>query len=199
MRRHALLLPALGAALLSGPAAAQAVPDSTIGRPTAVLVDGPRVGDRAADFSLPWASKDGTVSTEPWFSLSAQRGRIVVLAFFPRAFTPGCSAELRTFTEQYADLFGDDVVVVGISADSLETQQRFAASLGLPFRLLADQDQRVARAYGSASDRPGYNRRTVYVIDRKGEVSYSDLRFRALEPDSYRDLDRAVEDARHGR
>ncbi len=199
MRFQTILLPTLGALLTAVPGAAQAAPDSTLGRPTAVLVDGPRVGDRASDFSLPWAARDGAVTTEPWFSLSAQRGKIVVLAFFPRAFTPGCTAELRTFTEQYADLFGDDVVVVGISADSLETQQRFAASLGLPFRLLSDQDQRVARAYGSASDRPGYNRRTVYVIDRKGEVSYTDLRFRALEPDSYRDLDRAVEDARRGR
>lgn len=199
MRIQTLLLPALGALLLTAPGTAQAAPDSTIGRPTAVLVDGPRAGDRAADFSLPWASQAGIVTTEPWFSLSAQRGKIVVLAFFPRAFTPGCTAELRTFTEQYAELFGDDVVVVGISADSLETQQRFAASLGLPFRLLSDQDQRVSRAYGSASDRLGYNRRTVYVIDRQGEVSYSDLRFRALEPDSYRDLDRAVEEARRGR
>ncbi|MBK6778583.1 MAG: peroxiredoxin [Gemmatimonadetes bacterium] len=199
MRLHALLIPALGALLAAAPGVAQAAPDSAIGRPTAVLVDGPRVGDRASDFSLPWASRDGVVTTEPWFSLSAQRGRVVVLAFFPRAFTPGCTAEMRTFAEQYSELFGDDVVVVGISADSLETQQRFAASLGLPFRLLADQDQRVARAYGSAADRPGYNRRTVYVLNRKGEVSYTDLRFRALEPDSYRDLGRAVADARQGR
>ena len=49
------------------------------------------------------------------------------------------------------------------------------------------------------ADRPGYNRRTVYVLNRKGEVSYTDLRFRALEPDSYRDLGRAVADARQGR
>ena len=96
------------------------------------------------------------------------------------------------------ELFGEGVVVVGISADSLETLQRFAASLELPFQLLSDRDQRVARAFGSA-DRDGYNRRTVYVIDPGGRVVYADLRFRALEPASYRDLGRAVATARIGR
>lgn len=172
--------------------------DSTTGRPSAVLVTGPREGDRAPDFLLPWATRDTVVGTEPWFGLSGQRGKVVVLAFYPKAFTPGCTAEMRTFADQYAELFGDDVVVVGISADSLETQQRFAASLGLPFRLLSDRDQKVSKLYGSA-DRVGYNRRTVYVIDRTGRVAYTDLRFRALEPDSYRDLDRAVAAARAGR
>lgn len=170
--------------------------DSTIGKPTAVLVDGPREGERAPDFSLPWASKD-TTGGASWFSLSGQRGRIVLLAFYPRDFTPGCTAEMKTFTEQYADLFGDDVVVVGISADSLETHQRFAQSLNLPFRLLSDPDQKVSRKFGSA-DRNGYNRRTVYLIDRNGRVSYTDLRFGALDPKAYTRLKAAVQAARRG-
>lgn len=166
----------------------------TLGPPTAILVDGPREGDRAPDFSLPWASRD-TVAGAQWFSLSQHRGRVVVLAFYPRAFTPGCTAEMKTFTEQYSELFGDDVTVVGISADSLPTQQRFAASLGLPFRLLADVDQKVSRRYGSA-DRGGYNRRTVYVIGPNGRVSYVDLRFGALDPKSYSRLKTAIRAAR---
>ena len=170
--------------------------DSTIGKPTAVLVDGPREGERAPDFSLPWASKD-TTGGASWFSLSGQRGRLVLLAFYPRDFTPGCTAELKTFTEQYADLFGDDVVVVGISADSLETHQRFAQSLNLPFRLLSDPDQKVSRKFGSA-DRNGYNRRTVYLIDRNGRVSYTDVRFGGLDPKAYTRLKAAVQAARRG-
>lgn len=197
MRASTLFLATLAAGALATPAQAQV--DTTIGRATAVLVDGPRVRDRAPDFSLPWAEAGRVVTTEPWFSLSAQRGKVVVLAFFPKAFTPGCTAELRTFTEQYNDLFGDGVVVVAISADSLETQQRFAASLGTPFRLLSDPDQAVSRKYGSASERPGYNRRTVYVLNPRGEVSYTDLRFQALDPGSYRDLGRAIRDARRER
>ncbi len=179
-------------AVLPGALAGQ----DTLGPPTAILVDGPREGDRAVDFSLPWASRD-TVAGAQWFSLSGQRGRVVVLAFFPKAFTPGCTAEMKTFTDQYADLFGSDVTVVGISADSLGTQQRFAASLGLPFQLLADVDQKVSRKYGSA-DRNGYNRRTVYVINPAGRVSYVDLRFGALDPKAYARLKAAVQAARRG-
>jgi peroxiredoxin Q/BCP len=179
------------AAAVNAPAVGQ---DSTIGRPAAVIVSGPREGDRAPDFSLPWASKD-TAGVDPWFSLGVQRGKVIVLAFYPKDFTSGCTAEMRTFSDQYEDLFGDDVVVVGISADSLQTHQRFAQSLGIPFRLLSDPDQIVSRKYGSA-DRNGYNRRTVYVVDRKGRVSYVDLRFGALEPRSYADLKTAVQAAK---
>jgi thioredoxin-dependent peroxiredoxin len=168
--------------------------DSAVGRPAAVLVSGPREGQRAPDFSLPWASKD-SVGGASWFSLSAQRGRVVVLAFYPRDFTSGCTAEMKTFTEQFEDLFAENVVVVGISADSLVTHQRFAQSLGLPFRLLSDPDQSVSRKYGSA-DRGGYNRRTVYIIDRNGQVAYTDLRFGALDPKAYSSLRSAVRDAR---
>jgi peroxiredoxin Q/BCP len=194
-----VLAPAVAVTFLATLAAA--VPllgqDSSIGRPAAVLVDGPREGELAPDFSLPWATRD-SVGGEPWFGLSAQRGKVVVLAFYPKDFTPGCTAEMRTFTEQYADLFGEGVVVVGINADSLETHMRFAQSLGVPFRLLTDADQRVSRKYGSAGEK-GYNRRTVYVIDRKGRVAYADLRFGALDPKAYRNLRSAVQEARRGR
>jgi peroxiredoxin Q/BCP len=188
---HPLLLAALvGAAGLPGLRAQ----DSAAGRPAAVLVSGPREGDRAPDFSLAWASRD-TAGAVPWFSLSSQRGNVVVLAFYPRDFTSGCTAQMKTFTEQYNDLFGEDVVVVGINADSLETHQRFAQSLGLPFRLLSDPKQEVSKKYGSA-DQNGYNRRTVYVIDRKGRVAYTNLRFGALDPKAYSSLKAAVSDAR---
>jgi peroxiredoxin Q/BCP len=179
-------------AINPAPVAAQ----DTLGPPTAILADGPREGDRSFDFSLPWASKDTTGGAN-WFSLSGHRGKIVVLAFFPRDFTPGCTAQMKTFTEQYGDLFGEHGVVVGISADSLVTHQRFAQSLALPFRLLSDPDQRVSRKYGSA-DRNGYNRRTVYVIDKTGRVSYTDLRFGALDPKAYARLKAAVQAARRG-
>ena len=89
-------------------------------------------------------------------------------------------------------------MVVGISADSLSTHQRFAQSLGLPFRLLSDPDQKVSGKYGSAG-KDGYNRRTVFVIDPKGKVSYTDLRFGALDPKAYASLKSAVQDARRAR
>jgi len=119
----------------------------------------------------------------------------VVVAFYPRDFTSGCTAEMKTFVDQYADLFGEDVVVVGISTDSLSTHRRFAEELGLPFRLLSDPDQKVSKRYGSA-DPGGYNRRTVYVIGRDGKVAYSNHQFGALDPKAYERLKEAVQAAR---
>src|SRR5262249_25112084 len=117
--------------------------------PTAVLVSGPDVGRQAPEFSLPWANKDGVGPANAPYELWRDRGKTVVIAFFPKDFTSGCTAEMRTFGEQYDSLFGSDVVVVGISADSLTTHVRFASSLNLPFRLLSDPQQKVAGKFGS--------------------------------------------------
>ncbi|HEV8456470.1 MAG TPA: peroxiredoxin [Gemmatimonadales bacterium] len=158
---------------------------------TAVLLGGPDVGRRAPDFSLPWATKDGVGPIEAPYQLAGDRGKIVVVAFYPRDFTNGCTAEMRTFAQQYDSLFGPDVVLVGISADSIETHQRFASSLNLPFRLLSDPDQRVSKQYAS-KDKGGYNRRTVYVIGPDGRVKFRNMRFNALDPRDYAELRRAI-------
>jgi peroxiredoxin Q/BCP len=131
------------------------------------------------------------------YDLSLDRGKTVVLAFFPRDFTQGCTAEMRTFAEQYDSLFGPDVTVVGVSTDSLTTHSRFAASLNLPFRLLSDPQQQVAARY-AAKDRSGYMRRVVYVIGPDGKVRYRNLRFNALDPKHYADLAAAVRRTRAG-
>lgn len=183
MRRTTTTLLAL-LTLTGGALAAQA------DQPSAGFVAGPQIGDRAPDFSLPWASADGPGGAQ-WWGLTAQRGKVVVLAFYPKDFTQGCTAQMRTFTDQYADLFGEGVVVVGINADSLDTHVRFAQSLGLPFRLLSDPDQKVSMAWGSAGEN-GQNRRTVFVIDRRGKVTYTDRRFGALDPKAYERLKQAV-------
>jgi thioredoxin-dependent peroxiredoxin len=158
---------------------------------TAVLLGGPDVGRRAPDFSLPWATKDGVGPIEAPYQLAGDRGKVVVVAFYPRDFTNGCTAEMRTFAQQYDSLFGPDVVLVGISADSIETHKRFASSLNLPFRLLSDPDQRVSKQYAS-KDKGGYNRRTVYVIGPDGRVKFRNMRFNALDPRDYAELRQAI-------
>ena len=167
------------------------------GPPTAALVSGPEVGRQAPAIRLPWANKDGIGPADQPYDLSLDRGRTVVVAFFPRDFTSGCTAEMRTFAEQYDSLFGPEVVVVGISTDSLATHTRFAASLDLPFRLLSDRQQSVARHYGS-NDKSGYLRRTVYVVGPDGKVQYRNLRFNALDPSHYAELGDAVRRSREG-
>jgi peroxiredoxin Q/BCP len=188
--RHFALLTLLVALLTTGVPVASAQnkkPENV----TAVLLGGPDVGRRAPDFSLPWASKDGIGPIEAPYQLAGDRGKIVVVAFYPRDFTNGCTAEMRTFAQQYDSLFGPDVVLVGISADSIETHKRFAASLNLPFRLLSDPDQRVSKQYAS-KDKGGYNRRTVYVIGPDGRVKFRNMRFNALDPRDYAELRQAI-------
>jgi peroxiredoxin Q/BCP len=187
MRRYSIL----GALLLAGPLAAQQ------GEPTASFISGPEPGDLAPEFTLPWATKDSVGPSDSPFRLAHLRGKVVVLAFYPRDFTSGCTAEMRTFTDQYDLLFGEGVEVVGISVDSLTTHVGFASSLGLPFKLLSDPSQSVAKRYGSHGSQ-GAMRRTVYVIDREGKVAYRNLRFGALDRRSYDELKAAVREARGG-
>jgi peroxiredoxin Q/BCP len=165
--------------------------------PTAVLVTGPDVGRQAPAFSLPWANKDGVGPANAPYELWRDRGKTVVIAFYPKDFTSGCTAEMRTFGEQYDSLFGPDVVVVGISADSLTTHVRFASSLNLPFRLLSDPQQKVAGKFGSSGEE-GHMRRTVYVVGPKGIVTYRNLKFNALDPKQYAELAGAVRAAKGG-
>jgi thioredoxin-dependent peroxiredoxin len=165
--------------------------------PTAVIVGGPREGSKAPEFSLPWATKDTTVNAGSPYELWRDRGKTVVLAFYPSDFTKGCTAEMQTFADQYDTLFGPDVVVLGVSADPVESHQRFAASLDLPFRLLSDPDQKVARQYGSNGD-GGRPKRTVFVIGPDGRIKYRNLKFNALDPKDYSALGSAVQAARGG-
>jgi thioredoxin-dependent peroxiredoxin len=193
---HVRAFTLISAFALAGVPALQAQ-DPGYGKPTATMISGPEIGRRAPDFTLPWASKDGVGPADDNYQLWRDRGKTVVVAFFPRDFTNGCTAEMKTFAEQYDSLFGAEVVVVGISVDSLQTHARFASSLGLPFRLLSDPTQEVARRYAS-NDRSGYMRRTVYVVGPDGTVQYRNTRFNALDPSHYAELGTAVRRSRGG-
>ncbi len=186
---RAIRLAALLLACASLPLAAQQG-----GGPTAYFDTGPDVLQRAPDFSLPWADSAGVGQGAEWFSLTAHRGQVVVLLFYPKDFTKTCTSEMQSMTAQFDSLFPAGVTVVGINADSLETHARFAASLGLRFRLLSDLDQSVSKKYGSA-DQGGYNRRTVYVVGKNGDVAWRETQFRALDPKSYKALRKAVAEA----
>jgi glutaredoxin-dependent peroxiredoxin len=158
--------------------------------PTARIVKGPETGQRAPDFTLPWASRDAIGPEDQPFRLTDNLGKVVVLAFFARDFTPGSIAELQGLAG-VADSSGPEVVVVAVSSDSLETHRRFATSIGIKFLLLSDPDQRVARRYGSdGSD--GVDRPTVYVIKPDGKVSYRDLGLEPQDKREYESLRRAV-------
>lgn len=194
MRTRIAFSTLLGLGAVVSPLLAQDSAPAAKGPPTAIVVSGPEPGMKAPDFSAPWADKAGIGSGEEPFTLATLKGQVVVLAFYPRDFTSGCTAEMRTFADRYATMFAD-AVLVGISTDSLETHVRFAESLGLPFKLLSDPRQRIAAKYG-AKGSEGFNRRVVYVIGKDGKVSWREMQFNATDPKGYDRLQAAIATAR---
>lgn len=101
----------------------------------------PKVGELAPDFSLP--DQDGTIHT-----LSAYRGRFVLLYFYPKDDTPGCTKEACALRDADPDFSKLDGVVLGVSADSVKSHKKFAEKYELKFPLLADENKAVVNAYG---------------------------------------------------
>jgi len=127
---------------------------------------GTRAGDRAPDFALPDASGK-------MIRLSDYCGRkAVVLYFYPKDDTPGCTKEACTFRDQYQDLQDAGAEVIGISSDSAESHAKFSAKYRLPFVLLADRDGSVRRQYGVPATLGLLPGRVTFVIDREGVVRH---------------------------
>ena len=126
-------------------------------------------GTPAPEFEL--KADDG--STVP---LADLRGRRVVLYFYPRDDTPGCTAQACGIRDQWQDFRGVDAVVLGVSPDDEASHRKFKEKYGLPFTLLADEDHAVAERYGVWGERTNYGRtymgikRSTFVIDEDGTV-----------------------------
>lgn len=127
------------------------------------------VGTTAPDFTLPGA--DG----EPW-RLSDQRGKVVVLLFYPGDETPICTRQMCSLRNHWQDYAATGAEIVGISTDSVESHRSFVEHHKLPLRLLADTGREVADAYGARSLIPGKVARSVFVIDANGVIRHRDVR-----------------------
>jgi peroxiredoxin Q/BCP len=132
----------------------------------------PAAGDPAPDFTL-----DGTHGP---FTLSAHRGRRVVLLFYPGDATPVCTRQFCSYRDRAAELAGLDATVVGISSGDVEAKEAFAAEHGLTVPLLADPDRSVARAYGVGHRFLG-TRRAVVVVDEDGRVAHHSVHLLGLD------------------
>jgi peroxiredoxin Q/BCP len=125
-----------------------------------------RVGDEAPDFVLP-------DRTGKMVRLSEFRGRkAVVLYFYPKDDTPGCTKESCAFRDSYQDFQDTGAEVIGVSSDSAESHGRFAAKHRLPFTLLADQGAQVRKRYGVPATLGLLPGRVTFVIDRAGIVRH---------------------------
>lgn len=129
----------------------------------------------APDFTLPAIGSDDVVKNGR-VQLSALRNHVVVLYFYPRDDTPGCTAEACSFRDANREMQKRGVVVLGVSADSIESHRKFADKYGLPYPLLADTDTTVSQLYGVWKEKEyagkkymGVNRET-FLIDKDGRV-----------------------------
>ncbi len=138
-------------------------------------------GHPAPDFEL--KSDDGST-----VRLSQLRGRRVLLYFYPRDDTPGCTTQACGIRDVYNDLAEHGAVVLGISPDTEESHIRFKEKYGLPFTLLADPDHQVAELYGVWVEKNQYGRkffgieRSTFVIDEDGNVAKV---MRRVKPDTH--------------
>ncbi|QFZ91436.2 peroxiredoxin [Synechococcus elongatus] len=124
------------------------------------------VGDVAPDFSLP--AQDGST-----VSLSDFRDqKPVVLYFYPKDDTPGCTIEACSFRDSYTAFQEAGAVVLGVSSDSVESHQRFAKKYNLPFQLLSDEGDRLRQSYGVPKTLFVIPGRVTYVIDKEGKVRH---------------------------
>jgi peroxiredoxin Q/BCP len=127
------------------------------------MAKGPHPGEQAPDFEL-----DGT---DGRFSLSAQRGRRVVLLFYPGDNTPVCTKQFCSYRDNADDMSGLNATVVGISHQDVASHEAFRDRHGLTVPLLADTDRRVAKAYGVSAPLVG-TRRAAFVVDEQGVVRH---------------------------
>lgn len=127
-------------------------------------------GAVAPQFSLP-ATRGETIS------LKALKGKVVVLYFYPKDDTSGCTTEACEFRDSWRDVQASGAVVLGISPDDVVSHEKFRAKYQLPFPLLADTDHAVAEAYGAWGDKSMYGRkykgilRTTYLIGKDGRIA----------------------------
>jgi thioredoxin-dependent peroxiredoxin len=141
----------------------------------------PQIGDLVEDFTLP--DQDGNPVT-----LSALRGKPVVLFFYPRADTPGCTVEACGFRDQFEKLQKAGAVVLGISRDTVKAQKKFQEKYDLPYPLLADADETLLNRFELIKPKTMYGKpvtgveRTTFVIGPDGRLLHT---FAKVKPEGH--------------
>lgn len=128
-----------------------------------------QVGDKAPDFSLK-SDKEETVK------LSSYKGKKVVIYFYPKDDTPGCTKEACSFRDGFSEIQKKGAIILGVSTDSVESHKKFKEKYHLNFQLLSDADKKVVNAYGVWKEKAMYGKkymgieRTTFVIDENGKI-----------------------------
>jgi peroxiredoxin Q/BCP len=126
-------------------------------------------GKKAPDFTL--SNQNGKRTR-----LSSFKGRNVILYFYPKDQTPGCTTEACAFRDKMADFLSEEAVILGVCPDDVDSHSKFALKFLLPFDLLSDPDHKVAEKYGAWGEKVQYGKRTMgiirstFIIDKKGNI-----------------------------
>jgi len=128
-----------------------------------------KIGDKAPDFNL--KDQDGNQ-----ISLSSLRGKKLILYFYPKDDTSGCTVEACNFRDDFSIYVDKDAVILGVSPDGEKSHRKFREKFDLPFSLLCDEDHSIAEKYGAWGEKNMYGRkymgiiRTTVLIDRDGTI-----------------------------
>jgi peroxiredoxin Q/BCP len=145
-------------------------------------------GDRAPDFELP-----GTGGRT--YRLSDHRGRWVVIAFYPGDFTPVCTKQFCSYRDRASEIEALDADWLGVSAQSVDSHERFGSRHGLTVPLLADEGKEVARAYGVLAP-GGFVRRATFIVDPEGAIRFRDTKLLGMSFAGVDDIAAALAEAR---
>jgi peroxiredoxin Q/BCP len=141
------------------------------------------INDKAPEFTLPDQNGESV-------SLKSFRGKYIVLYFYPRADTPGCTIEACSFRDSYKKVEHAGAVVLGVSPDEPKALKKFEDKFGLPFTLLGDADKKVCNAYGVIQEKNMYGKkvmgvaRTTFIIGPDGKIKHI---FHKVKPEGHAD------------
>ncbi|MEO8880512.1 MAG: redoxin domain-containing protein [Gemmatimonadaceae bacterium] len=157
----------------------------------------PNVGTQAPDFTAPASTRYGLLKNP--LHLSDLRGKTVVLAFFPRSRTKGCTVQMESYRDRYATLFagGKGIVVVSISTDADTTQQSWARDANFPMVFVSDSAGTIGKAYGVIDEKNHYDTRVAFVLSPDGKIAYRAMPFKELTEGAYAELGSAVASTTH--
>ena len=142
-----------------------------------------KTGQAAPDFTANYLAMENGRPGFKSVKLSDYKGqKNVVLAFFPAAFSPGCTSEMAKYQENTGEFNSNNTVLLGMSVDSAWANVAFAEKLGVQFHILSDAKRDISRAYGVFDEQSVVARRTTFVIDRQGVVQKVFMAQEALDP-----------------
>jgi peroxiredoxin len=147
----------------------------------------PKIGQIAPDFTLPYATKDSIARTPIALSKLVGR-RNIIIAFYPADWSGGCTKEMCTMRDDFGSVEKLNAEILPISGDYVFAHHQWAKDQNFPFRLLSDHLHTVAKLYASYNDKYGFNKRTVFVVDKEGKIAYEDLDYSVADNDDFNRL-----------